>query len=148
MLGVIEFAMQQPAFKQDWLGDHWRALRRGFHFVAISAPGKTGAATLIQLADLADRPRVGVVEKNLPLQIFAGADLLADLQHLLFHEFLHVAFAGHSSSPRKVGVLNGQTAQEGAHEFRIPVRDQKLRIFQVKLQRVAGFAVRFKGELW
>lgn len=102
--------------------------------MAISAAGIAGAAASIQLANLADWSRACVAEKNLPLEIFTGANLIANLQHLLLYEILHVALTRHPSSPRKVGVLNRQTAQEGMHKFRIPVWDQKLRIFNVKLK--------------
>lgn len=129
-----------------------RDLRRpaldGFDFVAISATRKARPALRIQLADLTDRAGARIAQEHLLLQFIAVAHLLPELMHLLLDECVQFALTADSFASRgMVGVLDRQTVQECADEFRIAVRQRQVRIARVELQRVTFPAMRLEGNL-
>ena len=71
VLAMIEFAVQQPAFSDDWFCDFGFAHGVRFDFVAVGATGIDSGGSAFNRADSALRCECGVAEENALFKFFA-----------------------------------------------------------------------------
>ena len=144
MFGVIEFAMQQPAFKQDGLRDRQSAFGRGFHFVAISAARVQGAGGAAHRTHLRHRPNRCRAEENALFEVFAGHNLRLQIAQFSLHECRLLRRARNAGTCGEISVLPGQTVEERGDKIRIAVRQRQTGRSGIELKGVAKPAMIFK----